>query len=960
MKTLTASRAAALPRSLFKFLLCVAAAALWAVPGTANATLGNYPNTPVQLGANTTVTPDAPPTNTVSINVSTSTNFKGRLEGNPTTGVVRVTDAHPAGTYTVTVTGFGQGAATTATFTLTVTTPATCNPVTFTAPADFGAGTNPRSVAIGDFNRDGKQDLAIANQDSNNVSILLGDGAGGFGAATNFPVANGPFQVAVGDFNGDGKQDLVTANAFSGTISILFGDGAGGFDPATPPIPVPNAPDSVVVGDFNGDGKQDLAVGDFTAPKVTILLGDGAGGFLGPFVQFPVSGNPLSVAVGDFNGDGHQDLATANATTDDVSVLLGNGVGGFGAPANFPVGDNPISVAVGLFNADNNQDLVVVNQNDSTVSILLGNGKGGFSAAANFNVGQSPAEVALGDFDGDGNQDLVVAISANGVSVLFGDGDGSFSTATDFGAGTGRLSVAVGDFDGDGKQDLATANGSPGNSVSVLLRQCTAQQIFTVTNTNDSGPGSLREAILGANANAGQNDTIVFNIPGQGVHTISPTSALPDITDSVNILGYTQPGASHNTLADGDNAVLLIELDGTNIPNAPTLLINTGGSTAVRGLVINRNPSAEGIRITGGGGHLISGNFIGTNATGIDAAANSSNGILILDSSNNTVGGTFPGARNVISGNGNDGVQITGSAATGNIVLGNLLGTNAAGTAALGNAFNGVRITNSATNTTVGGTAAGAKNVLSGNGFNGVLVQASAANNIVQGNFIGTDAAGAAAVPNLFVGVNIFGPGGSNIIGGASTAERNVISGNDNDGGVIIQSASLNNVIKGNFIGVAADGVSALGNTGANARGVTIIGSSNNNAIGGTAAGEGNVIAFNALEGVAIGSTSSGTGIQGNLVFSNGNLGIDLNIDGVTANDTGDPDTGANNLQNFPVLTSATNSGGVTTIQGTLNSTPNTTFRLEFFANTACDASGNGEGQFDRGALASVTTNGVR
>ena len=226
------------------------------------------------------------------------------------------------------------------------------------------------------------------------------------------------------------------------------------------------------------------------------------------------------------------------------------------------------------------------------------------------------------------------------MSVLLGDGAGSFGAATNFGAGSAPRSVAVGDFNGDGKQDLATANQNS-NNVSVLLRQCTAQQIFTVTNTNDSGPGSLREAILGANANAGQNDTIVFNIPGAGVHTISPTSALPDITDSVNIFGYTQPGASHNTLANGDNAVLLIELDGTNIPNAPTLLISTGGSSIVSGLVINRNPSAEGIRITGGGGHLISGNFIGTNATGTAARANSSNGILILDSSNNTVGGTF-------------------------------------------------------------------------------------------------------------------------------------------------------------------------------------------------------------------------------------------------------------------------------------------------------------------------------
>ena len=230
MKTNTSSKAAGLPRAFSTLLLFGAAAALWAIPGTANATLGNYPNTTVQLGANTTVTPDAAPTNTVSINVSTSTSFKGRLEGNPATGVVRVTDAHQAGTYAVTVTGFDNGGvATTKMFTLTVTTVVPCNPIDFKAPADFGAGTNPRSMAIGDFNGDGKQDLAIANQDSNNVSILLGDGAGGFAAATNFPVPNGPFQVAVGDFNGDGNQDLVTANALSNTISILLGDGAGGF-----------------------------------------------------------------------------------------------------------------------------------------------------------------------------------------------------------------------------------------------------------------------------------------------------------------------------------------------------------------------------------------------------------------------------------------------------------------------------------------------------------------------------------------------------------------------------------------------------------------------------------------------------------------------------------------------------------------------------------------------------------
>src|SRR6266446_5542591 len=149
--------------------------------------LGNYPDTSILLSTNTTVTPDATPSNTTSINVSTSTNFKGKLEGYPTTGVVRVTDAHPAGTYTVTVRAFNGGCQTaTKTFTLTVTTPATCTPVSFAAANNFGAGTGPYPVAVGDFNGDGKQDLAVANGSSNNVSILLGNGAGSFSAPTNF------------------------------------------------------------------------------------------------------------------------------------------------------------------------------------------------------------------------------------------------------------------------------------------------------------------------------------------------------------------------------------------------------------------------------------------------------------------------------------------------------------------------------------------------------------------------------------------------------------------------------------------------------------------------------------------------------------------------------------------------------------------------------------------------------
>ena len=227
-------------------------------------TLGNYPDISIPLSADTTVTPDAPPANTTAINVSTSTNFKGKLEAYPTTGVVRVTDAHPAGTYTVTVKAFnGNGPTTTKTFTLTVRT-VMCIPMLFSGATNFGVGTgaSPNLVAVGDFNGDGKQDLAVSNTGFTggvqaNVSILLGDGVGSFNLATNFEAGVSPYSVAVSDFNGDGKQDLAVANSVPGTVSILLGDGQGQFSSPTS-FDVGSYPYAVVAGDFNGDGKPDL------------------------------------------------------------------------------------------------------------------------------------------------------------------------------------------------------------------------------------------------------------------------------------------------------------------------------------------------------------------------------------------------------------------------------------------------------------------------------------------------------------------------------------------------------------------------------------------------------------------------------------------------------------------------------------------------------------------------------
>ncbi len=444
----------------------------WNTPWTVSVLpgLGNYYNANIQLSTNATVTPDVVPTDAAGVNVSTSTNFKGTLEGDPTTGIVRVTDAHPAGVYAVTVKAFDSfGATSTKTFTLTVTTPATCLPVAFAAATDFSAGSGLRSVAVGDFNGDGKQDLATANFDSNTVSVLLGDGAGGFSAATNFGVGSGPFSVAVGDFNGDGKPDFVTANFSSNNLSVRLGNGAGGFSSATT-FSVGSNPPSVAVGDFNGDGKQDLVTANYSSNTMSVLLGDGAGSF-GSAAGFVGVNGPYSVAVGDFDGDGHQDFVVTNQNSNYVTVFLGDGLGSFYDGIKYIVGSIGVSVAVGDFNGDGKQDLAVANFGSSNLSILMGDGLGSFGAATNFNLGSQPQSVAVCDFDSDGIQDLALASSSNNVSVMLGNGSGSFGAVTAFSAGGFPRLVAIGDFNGDGRQDFATAN-FDSNSVSVLLRQC--------------------------------------------------------------------------------------------------------------------------------------------------------------------------------------------------------------------------------------------------------------------------------------------------------------------------------------------------------------------------------------------------------------------------------------------------------------------------------------------------------
>lgn len=400
-----------------------------------------------------------------------------------------------------------------------------------------------------------------------------------------------------------------------------------------------------------------------------------------------------------------------------------------------------------------------------------------------------------------------------------------------------------------------------------------AAQTFTVTNTNDSGSGSLRQAILDSNATAGPN-SIVFNIPGSGVQVISPLSELPAITTSVTIDGYTQPGASVNTRALEDNAVLKVRIDGTTAGVANGLSI-TSSNVVVRGLCITGFarfgvfPGSSGIALVSGGNDSVSGNFIGVGPDGYFSAPNI-NGILVR-TSGNVIGGTALADRNVISGNSfsffASGIQIIGSGANGNVIEGNYIGPGSQGGVS-SNHQSGITIQDGSTNV-IGGTISAATNVISNNEGYQIAISTSAAGlgtgNLIEGNLIGPQADGQILPPFTSAdGVQLNGTWGGNTIGGTAPGAGNVIAGN---GGKGITVRSNGNHVLGNRVGISlgqgngGDGVfvqSADNFIAAN----TITGSS-------TAASQssGSGIVFN-------GSGATGNTVQGNYINDNRGDGI--------------------------------------------------------------------------------------
>jgi len=328
-------------------------------------------------------------------------------------------------------------------------------------------GNGPTHAVAADFDGNGVLDFATADVLGSTVSVMLGDGQGGFELAPAVPVPGFPVAIATGDFNADGAADLVVAHVFFDALSILLGDGEGGFSLAgfagTGEEPV-----FVAAGDFDFDGTADLAVANSADDTVTVMLGDGSGGFTAT-AEIPVGTFPRAIAVADLSGDGVPDLAVANAWSDSISILRGDGLGGFETGEVLSAGEDPdrelapVAVAVEDFDLDGDADLAVANGADDSVNIFLGDGQGGFGAVREFpEVGDAPVWLAVDDFDDDGDPDVAVTnLDGNSVTVLRGDperlaaGDGGFTKTAEIELEGQPRSAVASDLTGDGITDLA-------------------------------------------------------------------------------------------------------------------------------------------------------------------------------------------------------------------------------------------------------------------------------------------------------------------------------------------------------------------------------------------------------------------------------------------------------------------------------------------------------------------------
>jgi CSLREA domain-containing protein/uncharacterized repeat protein (TIGR01451 family) len=533
-----------------------------------------------------------------------------------------------------------------------------------------------------------------------------------------------------------------------------------------------------------------------------------------------------------------------------------------------------------------------------------------------------------------------------GSLVSFGFGPGVATVTVDVRLGSAGVAMTSATVTA-AEPELYLGDNMAAESTTVAAATPATYTVNSANNTNDGACNgthcSLREAILAANANPGR-DTIVFSLGGPAVIQPAMSEGLPALTGPVVVDATGNPG-----WALGQPNVVL---SGTGSLGGYGLRL-AGGDSEVRGLIFNgwTNPA---LQLERWGGNVVAGNWFGLDTTGTIRTPNSNAGISVY-TSDNVIGGTTAADRNVVSGS-SSGIRIGRSFAGApephdNVVQGNWIGLNAAGTAIV---WITTGITFGGDNNVIGGPDPGEGNVVVGSVQDGILVSGDASlghistGNVIQGNVVGLDPSGTVAMPNGF-GIRVHLASNGTLVGGAGPGAGNTVAGNQFDG-INVFNGPQDTIIAGNRIGTAPDGITAMPN---GRHGIILEGGgSPRTTIGGTAAGAGNVIAHNAFDGVFL--MAGGATVLGNSIHDNGGLGIDRGPGTQASNTiTNSPASHA-----FPVLTAAVTHNGTTTVTGTLATSASSAYRIELFGNTACDPSGNGEGQTLLAGF-SVTTNGT-
>ena len=756
------------------------------------------------------------------------------------------------------------------------------------------------------------------------------------------------------------RQAILDANATNGLDTIIFQISGSPPFAISPVSPLPALTDSAILDATTQPG--------YTSQPVVELIGIGAGASA-VGLRLGGGGNTVrGLAINRFDADGIRlessgNVIQGNYIGTDVTGAIARGNGQYGIFV-WNVSSNSIGgpnlTERNVFSGGNDTGIYILNGTGNIVrgnhigvnaagDAALGNRNhgliifnagantigGAVAGARNLISGNTGSGINLNGSASTGNviQGNFIGVNSNGTSGIPNLGDGI------------TLNAAPANFIGgtnDGEGNLISGNGKAGillNGTGTRRNQISGNFI----GTDLTGTVKLANVLAGVTLTGASSNNIGSALPS--ARNVISGNGQDGIFFATNSTGNRVQGNLIGVGVHGTNA-LGNGLNGVALNSASLNLI--GGDADGEGNVISGNTNA-GVWLfrAAATNNSVQGNLIGTDSTGRAALRNLTSGVLV-ESPGNSIGGNTPGAGNLISANGHIGVWLLDTNAHDNIVAGNLIGTALGGTNALGNVNAGVGITDAANNQ-IGGAAPTERNLISANGFpannGGVFILGSkATGNRFLGNFIGTDLHGQNAMANRYEGIYIVG-GGSNLIGGELAGAGNLISGNTTRG--IRLTNSIGNEIRGNLLGTRLDGVTALGNGQFN---VEFEAGCRNNSVGGVSAGAGNRIAHTGtyaggpFAGVRVRDFATNNLILGNAIFSNSALAISFSGLAATASDSCDGDAGANMRQNSPVLTHAY-SGANTGVRGYLNSNPNTSYRLQFFASPACDASGNGEGQ---------------